>query len=83
MGFFEAVIDTLYEWESYTQNKKNVIPGTWYQLLASHFDLNREGRWEDGRGGPRGSTLTVRTLDNAMPCHRTGYFKHYIPTLAT
>ena len=38
------------------------------------------GRWEDGRGGPRGSTRTVSTLDNAMPCHRTGCFKRKIPT---
>ena len=54
---------------------------TWYQLLAFRFDPNREGRWEDGRGGPRGNNRTVSTLANAMPCHRTGYVKHKMHTV--
>ena len=41
------------------------------------------GRWEDGRGGPRGSTRTVSKLDNAIPCYRNVYFKHNIRTPLT
>ena len=30
---------------------------TWYQLLALHFDPNREGRWEEDEGH-QGEVLT-------------------------
>ena len=72
MAFFEAaVVDTVYETSEPLGLNSN--ENDWYQLLALLFDPNRGG-------GSRGSTCTVSTLDNAMPCHRTGYFKHEIHT---
>ena len=65
----------------YLKSNEKEIPVA--SCSSLHFDPNREGRREDGRGGSRGSTRTVSTFDNAMPCYRAGYFKHKTHTPTT
>ena len=85
IGFFEAVVDTHCvrdEWACYTWNqmKMTYIPGTSGSLCISTRTGRGDGRMDGGDKGDR-STRVVSTLDNAMPCHRAGYFTHktYMP----